>query len=307
MSSSFKKRLIEIAIKLAPDAKTNQPTSFAESGTDTVTLSGFRTSVRIQNSGAPGGNTASVQVFGMSPSLMDQLSTLGIVFNIVPKNTVTISAGDEEVGLSPVFSGTIFASYGEYNAAPNVPFLLECLSGLADATAPAAASSFTGSTNVADIMAGFARQMNAGFENNGVSVQLSCPYFDGNLWTQMRTCAEHAGINAEIIEGKLSIWPKGGNRNTQTIPIVSKETGMIGYPAYTQQGILVRSLFNPQIAFGGLIKVESAVKLTTQTWAVNKLDLTLDSMVPKGHWRSTIFGYNPGYPRPIPEQAGASV
>ena len=54
---SFVQRLIEVSVKLAGDPTTNQPATFAESGTDTVTLSGSRTSVRIQNSGAPAGST----------------------------------------------------------------------------------------------------------------------------------------------------------------------------------------------------------------------------------------------------------
>lgn len=301
---SFAKRRIDVAVKLANDSKTNQPTNFSESGTDTVTISGSRTSVRIQNSGAPAGSTASVDIYGMTPSLMNQLSTLGLVFNIVPRNTLTISAGDEETGMATVFSGTIVSGYGDFNAAPDVPFHFECNSGLADAVAPAVASSFRGSTDVATIMSGFARQMNLGFENSGVKAQLADPYFAGNVLTQMRACADHANINAEIINGTtLAIWPKGGSRTGGAVPLISKETGMVGYPAYTQQGIIVKTLFNPQIAFGGMVQVESSLEKASGKWAVQKLDLALDSLVPRGQWLSTIYGYNPNYPQPIPRQA----
>lgn len=317
---AFAQRLIEVAVKLATNSETNQPTTFSESGTDTVTLSGSRTSVRIQNSGTPAGSTASVDIYGMTPSLMNQLSTLGMVVNIVPKNTLTISAGDNTNGMSVVFSGTIVAGYGDFNAAPDVPFHFECNSGLGDAVAPAVASSFTGSTDVATIMAGFARQMNLGFENNGVTTKLSSPYFAGNVRTQMRACADHAGINAEIVNGnKLAIWPKGGSRTSVTlVPIISKDTGMIGYPAFTQQGIIFKTVFNPQVAFGGTVKVQSGLLsgvLSAQKnqnasflipqdsiWAVYKLDHALDSLVPRGQWMSTIYGYNPHYPKPIQQR-----
>lgn len=298
---SFVQRRIEVAVKLAPGGKTNQPTTFSESGTDTVTLAGSRTSVRIQNSGAPAGSTASVSIWGMTPSLMNQLSTLGLVFNIVPRNTITIAAGNLGSRLATVFSGTIVGAYGDYNSAPDGPFRFECNAGLADAVAPAIASSFTGAADVAQIMSGFARQMNLGFENNGVQLQLSNPYFAGSVMTQMRACADHANINAEIINGTtLAIWPKGGARDTSNIPLVSKETGMIGYPAYTQQGIIVNTLFDPQIAFGGMVQVESSLEKAAGKWAVQKLDLALDAQVPRGQWKSTIYGYNPNYPRPIP-------
>ncbi len=306
MATSFTKRRIEIAIKLAADTKTNQPAKFSESGTDTVTLSNFRISARIQNAGAPAGSTATVEIFGLGESLMNQLSTLGLVFNMVPKNTITISAGDEQNGMSIVFVGTVMVGYADYNAQPNVPFHIEANSILADAVAPATASSFTGSTAVADIMGGFARQMGLTLENNGVDVKLSNPYFAGNIRTQMRACADHANINAEVINGStLAIWPKGGSRTGGQIPVISARTGMIGYPSYTQQGIIVRSIFNPQVTFGGLIKVESRVKAVNDVgqWAVNNLNLALDSQVPKGKWESIMSAYNPKFPKPIPRQA----
>lgn len=303
---AFEQRLIEVAVKLAGNSQTNQPTTFSESGTDTVTLAGSRTSVRIANSGAPGGSTASIDIWGMTPSLMNQLATLGLVFNIVPRNTLTIAAGSKGSKLATVFSGTITAGYGDFNAAPDVPFHFECNSGLADAVAPALASSFTGAADVATIMSGFARQMSLGFENSGVSVQLSNPYFSGSVFTQMRTCAEHANINAEVVNGNvLAIWPMGGNRNTPTVPLIAPppDGQMIGYPAYTQQGIIVKTVFDPLIAFGGLVEVRSSLKAATGKWAVQKLDLALDSLLPKGQWMGTVYGYNPNYPRPIPPEA----
>ena len=311
---SFIQRLIEVTVKLAANSQTNQPNTFSESETDTVTLSGLRTSVRVENSGAPAGSTAHVDIYGMTPSLMNQLATLGIVINIVERNTLTITAGDAVNGLTSVFSGTITSGYADYNAAPDVPFRFECNAGLADAVVPASASSFPGPVDVATVMSGFARQLNLGFENNGVTAQLPPSYFPGNVWTQMRACADHSGINAEPINGVLAIWPKGSSRNATTVPLISKDTGMIGYPSFTQNGIIVKTLFNPQVAFGGLVGVSSIVLAGAAqsksaspssvlpadgNWAVYKLDHALDSQVPRGQWMSTVYAYNPKSPRPV--------
>lgn len=302
---SFVQRRIDVSVKLATNSQTNQPTTFDESGTDTVKLSGARTLVRIQNSGAPAGGSAQVDIFGMTPSLMNQLATLGLVFNLVPRNTLTILAGDDEMGMTPVFSGTIVAGYGDYNSAPDVPFHFECNAGVADSTANAPPSSFPQATSVADIMSGFARQMGLSFENNNINITLPPSYFSGNVLTQMRACADHANINAEVIGTTLAIWAKGGTRSGGPIPLVSPDTGMIGYPAYTQQGIIVKTLFNPQISFGGLIKVQSSLKPVNDVgqWGVYKLDLALDAMAPRGQWMMTCYCYNPKYPKPIPPQS----
>jgi len=314
---AFAKRKITLAIALATNSGTNQPNSFAESGTNTVTIENLRTNVRISNSGSPVDNRATVKVHGLNPSLMNQLSTLGLVFNLVPKNTLTIQAGDENTGMATVFSGTIFAAYGDYAAQPDVSFQFECLSGVADNVAPAPASSFTGSTSVETIMSGFARQLGLGFENNGVSIQLASPYFPGSVWSQARAAAEHANINWSVVDSKLSIWPKNGNRNTPNIATISKETGMVTSPAFTQQGVIVKTLFNPLISFGSLVKIESFViagikgaqpasNIPSQ-WAVNKLDLALDALEPKGQWLSTIYAYNPNYAKAIIPPAGSGT
>lgn len=324
---AFVERKLKITIQLAPNTGTNQPNTFTGTGADTVTIEGLRTTVRIQNSGAAADNRAQVKIFGMPPSLMNQLSTLGLVFNLVPKNTLTIMAGDDASGLSAVFSGTVWAAYGDYSAQPSVPFHFECLAGAADAAIAIAPSSFTGSTDVATILSGLARQMGVGFENNGVNVKLSSPYVSGSAKIQVQKVAEWAGIEWTIDANKLAIWPKGGNRNTPNVPVISPSTGMISYPAFTQQGIIVKTVFNPQISFGSLVKVESSLlsgiaaakpsqpQLPTQTqntttfptqWAVNKIDHSLDQLEPGGDWSSTVYAYNPNYSRSILPPAGSA-
>lgn len=307
--ASFVERLIEVSIKLAPSPQSGQPMSFAGTdGLDTVTLSGSRTSVRVENNGAPAGSQATVTVYGLTPSLMNQLQTLGQQFNEIARNLITVTAGDAVSGLSPVFSGTIMNAYADYGQAPIVPMIFQCQSSGIDAVAPATASSFPGPTDVATIMAGFARQMNVGFENNGVTIQLPGSYFSGNVRQQVMKCAQAARINAEVINGVLCIWPKGGSRTSLTgngpVPLISADSGMIQYPTFwMQNGVIVRTLFDPHIAFGGTVRVESSVQKASGTYVVWKLDLALDSLVPNGKWEAAVHCFAQGFAAPIPQQA----
>jgi hypothetical protein len=247
---------------------------------------------------------AQISVWGLTLSIMDQLSTLGMVFSMIPRNTITVQAGDADSGLSTVFTGTIIQGYGDFNASPEVPFHFECQSGLADMVVPVPATSYPQSVDVATVMKTLAGQMNIDFEPNDVSVQIPPSYFSGSALQQVRRAAEAANINAEIVEGpKLAIWKKGGSRNGDAVQVAPPpDGGMSGYPSYTQQGIMVKTLFNPQIKFGGLIQVTSLLQKANGTWAVYKLDHELDSLVPKGKFESTLYAYNPKYPQPIPPQ-----
>ena len=320
--ASFTQKLIGITVQLANNPGTNQPSTFAEgsvpgqiAGGNTVTLSNSRTSVRIWNSGTFL-QTATIKVWGLTPSLMNQLNTLGIVYNIVAKNTVTITAGDNINGMPAVFSGTIWSASGDYKSLPDVPFILECNGILASAIAPVSAAGFKGWTNVATIMSGMARQAGFGFQNFGVTGQLYNPHFRGTTNQQIDTCARHSGTMYSTANNVLAIWPKGSSQSAGlSIPIISPATGMIASPQLTPQGIVVDTLFNPLIGYGGLVQVQSDVLsgvLSAQSaanptfnapangiWAVNKLDHALDSLVRNGQWKSTVYAWNPNYPKPV--------
>lgn len=317
---AFVERRIRVIIQLANKSGTNQPNKFTN-GSDTVTIDNERISVRVSNSGAPVNSTAQVKIYGLAPSLMNQLSTLGLVFDIVPRNRITILAGDLGGAMTTVFSGTINASYGDYAGQPDVPFHFECVQGGFEQVAPAPPTSFAGQAAVADLMSGFARQMSLGFQNNGVSAKLSNPYYSGSIKAQAQQCAQDANIEWGTDGINLFIFPRGGNRNTPSIPEISQEDGLlVSYPGFTQNGVMFKCLFTPQISFGSLVKVKSQViqgVLTSQsaqistlrvpkdsTWAVNKMDLALDALVPKGDWLMIINAWNPNYPRPIAQQQG---
>lgn len=324
---AFVQRDIEITVKLAARSGMNQPNTFAQSGTSSITLRNLRMMVRVQNSGTPAGSKANIRIWGLTPSVMNQLSTLGLSYNVVPLNTITIKAGslpsfgNAASGMAVLYSGIIQQGYADFASMPDVPFVIEANSGLEAAVGATDPTSFTGETKVSEIMSGFARQMGVVFEDNEVKNTLTNPYFYGNLSEQIDQCRVAANINAEIIGGVLAIWPKGSYRTTltQSAPLISESNQtLIGAPSFTQSGIILYAVFNPLVSFGGLIRVQSAVLggiINAQSlanrefripsdskWAVYKLDHALDSQMPGGQWMSTIAAYNPNYPKPLQQR-----
>ena len=312
-TSSFIQKLLSVSVTLSPGiAQVNALPTFAGGTSNAVTLSGHRTSARITYAGAPNTSYATIRIWGVNQSLMNQLSTLGMIYDSVQRNTVTVSAGTSIQGftgipgqLAPVFGGTAIQAYGEYDNMPDVPFVFVCQAGISDSVIAATPSSFTGVTDVATMMSGYARLMNLQFENNGVTAKLSNPYYGGNVWQQVQQAARDAHINAEIVSGGtvLAIWPVGGSRSAANapIPLISPQTGMIGYPGFAGNGFLVvRHIFNPLVAFGGQIQVQSSLPQANKTWTVVKLDLSLDSLVPKGEWTGVAYCQPSAFSAPVP-------
>lgn len=312
------RRRLKLNVRLAQDTGTGQSNTFVENQQEDIDIEGLRTIVRIQNSGSPTTARASVQVFGLAQSLMNQLSTLGLQYDELPRNTMTISAGDSKQQMSTVYTGSVYAAYFDPNQ-PNVSMNFELMSYAADAIISAAPTSFVGQTDVATIMSGFARQMAVGFQNDGVNLTLTNPVFFGGVREQAEQCARQAGIEWPIVDSKMIIFPVGGARNTPNIPVIAAPPlgGMIGYPAFTQQGIIVKTLFDPLLSQGSLVRVESQIlsgiadaqnvrrlsvvptSAIPAEWAISKLDMALDSELAGGDWMMIVYAYNPGRPRPV--------
>lgn len=309
--SSFVQRLIQLEVTLS-SANTPgiaQPSHFVGVGgpsSNKVTISGARTTARIDHVGGAQGSSAQVAVYGLAPNLMNQLSQTGQTYDQVRRNSVAISAGDA-VGLTPVFLGTIKFCYGDYTQQPDVPLQFVCQGGLIDAVAAAQPLSFTGKATVSQIMSGFASALNLGFENSGITGALVNAYYAGTVYQQLKRVAHDAHIDYDIINNVLCIWPLGGSRTAAVgaaaVPLISKNTGMIATPSFSANGYLtVKSLFNPNIGRGSQVQIESdVIPQVNGKWVVYQINLALDSLVPHGQWNMDMACYPFGLaPPPLP-------
>jgi len=300
-SGDIPQRVLQAQISLAQSGAgaTGQQTTYQGTSSNTATLSNLRMSAKIVHAGGAFDSTMDLSIFGMTRSMMQQLSTLGMQLNLVPKNPITLMAGNAGENLAVAFSGYIMTATPNYNAAPLVDLKILAQCALPQAVIKATPTSFKGAASVANIMAGLASNMGLKFENSGVTAMVNNPYYAGSYRDQMQACAREVGINATILNGTLAIWPKNGTRNGQ-IPIIAPPPNgnMIGYPTYTANGIMLRNVYDPSIGFGQSVQVQSSV-LNTSTFSIYGLDHDLECQVPKGKWESTILGFNPKAPAPV--------
>lgn len=299
---SLEKRALGVTIVLSKDrtpAVQNQRTSFDEGGNQVTLPAGLRMIAQIQHAGGLSDGVLDLTIWGMTRSLMNQLATLGIQINLLPKNLITLTAGTPGK-MSTVFVGFITAAEADFNAMPEPSFQITAHTLGAFAAAPAEATSYQGAASVAEIMANFATKMGMRFENSGVNVTLKNPVFTGSLRNQARKCVEHAGIlwnNGE--GGVIAIWPRNGSRGG-LIPVIAPppKGAMIGFPKYNAFGVTVRNLYDPTIGYGQKVRVESSV-LTPGEYVVCGLSHALTCEMPNGPWETQIVGYNPKMPTPL--------
>lgn len=307
---SFAQKILNFSLTLAQASQNVQPTQFANAqgiGTPgTYNISGARSRVRVSNAKTPAGATADISIYGLDQGLLNEMTTLGLIYNKVALNKISVSAGSASGddasaaaanqsplgGFPIVFAGTIWYAFADYNRMPDVPLRIQANGGLGTAMKSVVPTSLKGSVSIVSIMQSFADALDVPLENNGVSGTLSNPYFPGSLLQQIYDAAAHANINAQLVDGntKLAIWPRAGSRNTPNVPLISPDTGMIGYPSFAQNGFLyVKMLYNADVLYGGNIRIESSIPQANRTWTVFGIDYALDSLFPDGDWMLTAL------------------
>lgn len=265
---------------------------FGEGKGNTVTLTGLRVVANIQKTAMPALDTATVQIYGVTRDFMNRTTRLGKPIQYVRDNTIALSAGDDTSGMSQVFYGTIYNSYGDFDGMPEAAVTLTAMNGLVDLSKPVPPLSFPSGASVAAICAQIAASMGKTFINNGVTVTLPGGlYYPGTAIDQLRAVAQAAGVNAIANGGPLGqnveIWPLNGQRGG-SVPLISAATGLVGYPKYSDTGIKVRALYNPGLTMGALFQLQTEITPAVGLWNVFHLSYDLESEKPGGAWFQDI-------------------
>lgn len=255
--SSWTQKAIDVTITLGTG-------SFGGTGQNTVKLSGLRVKADIIKSGFPAMDKAIVRVYGVTPDVMNTVSTLGIPLTFWRLgNSMLIEAGDVGGVMSVVYSGYLHQAYQNFDESPETSLVLVGWGGGRGAgDAPIAPVSYAGSVDVATIAASIAQQAGWKFENSGVQIQHSNTYLAGTAVQQYQELGRQAGINVYLDSGTspptLAIWPAYGTRGGMT-PLINAASGLVGYPRFQSNGMSFRCLFNPNLRLGGQIEMQSTV------------------------------------------------
>lgn len=278
---SFVKRRIDITISLGEG-------EFGETKGPDVTLTGYRVSAAVVAYNGDAQSQLQLRMFGLSQDMMNQLTVIGPIMTERRNNRILVAAGDEGEALTVLYEGTISQAWADYGGAPEVVFNVVALSAAIHAVKPVNARSYRGSTDVAVIASDLASAMGLAFENSGVTVQLSNPYFSGTALEQLRSCARAAAISYTIDRGVLAIWPRSGAREGDAV-LIAPEKNLIGYPTFTGGGIAYTILYTPELSLGGLVHVISTIEAAHGEWVVVSIVHALEAEMPGGAWQSQIL------------------
>lgn len=200
--------------------------------------------------------------------------------NRTPKRMI-VEAGRQSTGTARVFLGDITAA--TIGQPPDIVLTVKSKTGSANKgkavsrTAPAQAS-------LKDIAAQVAGDLGAALDFQAADKQIGNYSHTGAASAQVPKLAESGDVDVFLDGNTLVV--KGGN-----VPmsgrrrILDKDSGMIGIPELTEQGVKVKYLFDTQTALGGGLSIKSTLNPAANgDYVIYKLSFELASRDTPWYW-----------------------
>jgi hypothetical protein len=265
--------------------------SFSGAQSGDFTAAGLRAITSIEAGQGRIGVNASVKIWGLTLAQMNAYSAKipTAVGGLVSPFNLVISAGDLNGDLAEVVNANIWESYIDLNGAPDSAFIA-VMSGIYTAANPTAAQSQPGAQNAENLIKSICA--GAGYtlvNNNGAHAVLRNQSTYGSALDQIERIAEAAGFAWAWSGTTFSIWPADGTVDDVIIQVGPKtDPQMVNYPQYWAQGIIVQSLFNPEVHLGRQMEVTgSTLTKANGLWQIVGVQHDLATMLSKGPWFTT--------------------
>lgn len=277
---SFTNKTIQVVMAMAEGVFQN--------GANQITVEGLPTTVDIQKQGGDERPSCTVTIGNLNIDVVKQLTTLSFRPLQRFKNQITVNAGEVGKQLQTIFIGDFENAYGEFQNAPTMNLMVKAIAAQHGALMATPATSVDGTEQVAKLMEQWAVEAGCTLENKGVNASVKNVVYRGSPVDKAKTLARDVGIDLIIDDGKFIITPNGQAVDGNAV-LIDPKHGLLGYPAFSNDGIEFNMIFDPNVKIGGLVKIESIVPRASGIWKVTKITTKLEAYVPNGgSWSSSV-------------------
>lgn len=277
---SFTNKTIQVVMAMAEGVFQN--------GANQITVEGLPTTVDIQKQGGDERPSCTVTIGNLNIDVVKQLTTLSFRPLQRFKNQITVNAGEVGKQLQTIFIGDFENAYGEFQNAPTMNLMVKAIAAQHGALMATPATSVDGMEQVAKLMEQWAVEAGCTLENKGVNASVKNVVYRGSPVDKAKTLARDVGIDLIIDDGKFVITPNGQAVDGNAV-LIDPKHGLLGYPAFSNDGIEFNMIFDPNVKIGGLVKIESVVPRASGIWKVTKITTKLEAYVPNGgSWNSSV-------------------
>jgi hypothetical protein len=255
-------------------------------GENTKIIKDLAMEATVEKLGFPDSNKLALTVYGMAQEDIEPLTMLAFDTTDAALNKIVLTAGDEEEGKRIVFVGDIIpgGAIADYSGSPEIKMIFNAMTGYQKAVTPTSPTSVKGLISFTELitMVFGKKPILAGKDK-----QIENPYLSGSVLKQVKDLCASAGYELIIDDDEIYINTKDEYIKAP-VPLINKESGLIGYPKFSQAGVDFKCVYNPALRFAGVVKLESVIPRASGEWQIIGLTHHITAMIPGGAWESDV-------------------
>ena len=248
----------------------------------------FRTRLnfKVKLDGGSNANKAKINIYNLSEASRTFIEQKDMV--------VFLQVGFESTGLSNLFFGDIDDKNGIHSKRTGPDIITTIEAGDAEKTLREANIHIgfsKGSTNIQAIERAARKLLvSTSFQTDIKKITYQKGFsYAGSANDLLDKMGKQAGFEWSIQNGELLILSPGETDGQESV-VISKDTGLIGFPVKTQDKVEFTSLLNPAIRPGRAIKVESQIFLDGSGAIVKTDKADFDGDTHEGKWDVKVEG-----------------
>lgn len=238
-------------------------------------------------------NDATIKISNIKATTRNQILTETSPWNKWKvRKRVIVEAGRESYGYSRIFTGDIMRV--GVTQPPDIGITISAKTNAWNKT-QIITRSYAATTQARQIAQDIADSMGLTLQYQAADVQIANWAFSGSKASQINQLAEMGRVDAYIDDDILIVKPVGTAIPTAqtTTNTLSIDSGMVGIPETTEQGVKVKMMFEPHSKCGGLLWLTSIINPAADgTYIIYKMTYDLSNR--NDPFYTTIEAYKQG-------------
>lgn len=265
---------------------TNETSSFDEKGNNTISISDVRSTVSFQSAGNLFGTQVNVSLFGLSMELLASLSSkaMGLFGSDTERISMKIYVGE-----TAIFVGYMTSSIANMNTAPNSALMITATANADLQNKPSPPFSFNGATPVTSVITAICKAAGYSPYITGLDgIVATNPHYEGSIFNQLEKLCDDFEIAMSVASPTITFWPQNEKKD-DVMPLISPEYGLIGYPIFSNGGVMFQTQFSTLLTTGRNVKLITSLPHASGTYKLTSVSHELSSWMPDGPWHSVCI------------------
>lgn len=265
----------------------NKTSAFDEAGNNKISISNVKSTVSLGSVIGRTGTNVSVALYGLSIELIADISGRADGNFLSTQNIDMAIYADESL----VFYGGMTSSISNMNQAPESGLMITATANAEMQSMPVSPFSARGSQNLTDVIASICSA--AGYTAEFVQMEgmktSGSPHFEGSVFDQLHQICTGYGLAMQVLPpDKVAFWPSAAQRD-EVIPFVSKEYGLIGYPVFSNGGVMFQTQYSSLLIIGRYVDLKTDLPWASGRYKLVSVNHELSSWLPAGSWNTVCI------------------